>query len=82
MVKAAAKACSDHAIHVDHNEALDRWDVVDEEGGVIGHCHNQDDAIDLAIEKAKHLHGIGDDVVVCVEQSDGHYSLAWYSPDR
>ena len=50
MVKAAAKACSDHAIHVDHNEALDRWDVVDEEGGVIGHCHNQDDAIDLFLQ--------------------------------
>ena len=79
MGKAAAKKCSAHAIHVDHNEALDRWDVVDQEGGVIGHCQNQDDAVDLAIEKAKHLHGRGDDAVVCVEQSDGHYSLAWSS---
>lgn len=79
MAKTAAKGCSDHAIHVDHNQSQDRWDVVGEDGAVIGHCQNQNDAIDLAIDKAKHLHGRGDDVVVCVEQSDGHYALAWSS---
>jgi len=79
MAKVATNGCSDHAIHVDHNEALNRFDVVDHEGGVVGHCHNQQDAIDLAIERARHLHGTGDEVVVCVEQDDGHYTLAWSS---
>ena len=74
------KACSEHAFHVDHNEAHDRWDVVDHEGRVIGHCHDQGEAIDLAIREAQHTHSRGDDVVVCVEQADGHYSLAWSSP--
>lgn len=73
----STKTCSDHAFHVDHNEALDRWDVLDHEGRVIGHCHNQGDALGLAIREAQHFHGKGDEVVVCLEQPDGHYSLAW-----
>jgi hypothetical protein len=79
MAKPAIKTCSDHAYHVDHNEAQDRWDVVDQEGRVIGHCHTQGEAIDLAIREAQHTHSRGDNVVVCVEQDDGHYSLAWSS---
>jgi len=79
MAKAAAKGCSDHAIHVIQNEAWNRFDVVDHEGAVVGHCHNRQDAIDLAIKRARHLHGTGDEVVVCVEQNDGHYTLAWSS---
>ena len=75
------KACSEYAFHVDHNEAHDRWDVVDHEGRVIGHCHHQGEAIDLAIREAQHTHSRGDDVVVCVEQPDGHYSLAWSPPN-
>ena len=77
MARAAKKACSDLAIHVDQNETQDRWDVVDHEGRVIGHSHHQGEAIDMAIREAQHAHGNGDDVVVCVEQSDGHYTLAW-----
>lgn len=73
----SAKACTDHALHVDRNEALDRWDVVDHDGRVIGHCHNQADAINVAIREAQHIHGAGGEVVVCVEQPDGHYALAW-----
>lgn len=79
MSKPAMKAGSDHAIHVDNNEKLERWDVVDHEGRVIGHCHSQGEAIDLAIQEAQHTHSRGDDVVVCVEQPDGHYALAWSS---
>jgi hypothetical protein len=79
MGKQAVKACSDHAFHVDHNEKLDRWDVADHDGRVIGHCHDQSEAISLAIREAQHTHSRGDDVVVCVEQSDGHYTLAWSS---
>jgi hypothetical protein len=79
MAKPAIRACSDHAYHVDHNEAQDRWDVVDEEGGIIGHCHDQSEAIAFAIREAQEAHGRGDDIVVCVEQSDGHYELAWSS---
>ena len=52
---------------------------VDQEGKVIGHCHTQGEAIDLAIREAQHTHSRGDDVVVCVEQDDGHYALAWSS---
>lgn len=73
----SAKGCSSHAIHVDFIEALDHWDVFDHEGRVIGHCHNQGEAVCLAIREAQHFHGQGDDVVVCVEQPDGHYALAW-----
>lgn len=83
MAKAvAAKSCSDHAFHVGHNEAQDRWDVTDQEGRVIGHCHDQGEAIDLAIREAHRIHGRGDDIVVCVEQPDGHYALAWSSPTQ
>ena len=52
MSKPAIKTCSDHAFHVDHNEAQDRWDVVDQEGKVMGHCHTQGEAIDLAIPRS------------------------------
>jgi hypothetical protein len=79
MAKTAAKTCSDHAIHVDHNETQDRWDVVDDAGRVIGHCRDQGEAVKLAVREAQHHHGRGDDVVVCVEQPDGHYALAWAS---
>jgi len=76
----AKKGCSEHAFRVDHNAAQDRWDVVDDEGRVIGHCHGQGEAIDLAIREAPHHHSQGDDVVVCIERIDGHYALAWASP--
>ena len=76
MSKAALRVCSEHAFHVDHNESF-YWDVVDEEGRVIGHGHSRNEAIDLAIHEAQHAHGRGDDVVVCVQQPDGHYTLAW-----
>lgn len=69
-----AKACSDHAFHVDHHD--DHWDIVDQDGRVIGHRHDQHQAIDLAIAEAQHIEG---DVVVCVQQADGHYTLAWSS---
>jgi signal recognition particle GTPase len=75
-----AQACSQHAVHVDRNDTLDRWDVVDEEGRVIGHRPSQAEAVQLAIHEAQHAHNQGHDVVVCVEQPDGHYALAWSSP--
>jgi hypothetical protein len=75
----ARKGCSEHAFHVDHNDTQGRWDVVDAEGRVIGHGHDQREAVDLAIREAQQSHSRGDDVVVCVEQADGHYTLAWRS---
>jgi hypothetical protein len=80
MAKTAAKPCSDAAFHVDHNEALDRWDVVDHDGRVVGHGHDQQEAVNLAVQEAQHIHGNGSDIIVCVEQADGHYALAWSSP--
>lgn len=77
--KVHATTCSENAIHVDHNKLLDRWDVVDEQGRVVGHCHDQSEAINLAIREAQHSHGRGEDVTVCVEQEEGHYSMAWSS---
>lgn len=79
MGKPAQKACADAAFHVDHNEKLDRWDVVDHDGRVIGHSHHQGEAVELAIREAQHTHHQGGDVFVCVEQSDGHYTVAWSS---
>ncbi|MBW8708463.1 MAG: hypothetical protein JF627_04235 [Alphaproteobacteria bacterium] len=70
-----AAKCSEHAFHVDRGPG--RWDIVDSEGRIIGHRHNQGEAIDFAIQEAQHAHARGDDVVVCVEQADGHYNLAW-----
>jgi len=79
MVALAKSGRSERAYHVDHNAAQDRWDVVDDEGRVIGHCHDADQATDLAIREAQHAHSRGDDVVVCVEQADGTHKLAWSS---
>jgi len=79
MAKARQDTCFDSAFHVDHNEALDRWDVIDHEGRVVGHCHDQGEAVGLAIREAQHFHSRGIDVLVCVEQSDGHYAMAWSS---
>ena len=69
--------CAQRAIHVDHDKARDRYDVVTEDGQVLGHHHDLCAAIEAAIEEAQSAHGRGEDVVVCVEQPDGHYSLAW-----
>lgn len=71
------KGCSDRAYHVDHNTAADRWDVVDDEGRVVGHSHTVEEATHLAVREAQHSHSRGDNIVVCVEQSDGTYKLAW-----
>jgi hypothetical protein len=62
------------AFHVDHHGA--HWHVVDADGRVIGHRDGQVEAIELAIREAQQ---ISDDAVVCVEQPDGHYTLAWSS---
>jgi hypothetical protein len=78
--KAARQSCSDHAIHVARNDRLDRWDVLDSEGRLIGHCYRPDEALGLAIEAAQHAHASGTDTVVCIEQPDGGYRLAWSSP--
>lgn len=59
MEKPARQACADAAFHVDFDEARDRWDVVDHDGRVVGHCHNQDEAIELAIREAQHGHSQG-----------------------
>ncbi len=77
MRAVAAKGCGDQAYHVDHNKALDRWDVVDGEGRVVGHAHHVSEATDLAVREAQHAHGRGHDIMVCVEQPDGTYKLAW-----
>lgn len=74
-----AKACSDHAFHVDRNDSLDRWDIVDGDGRLVGHRHGRGEAVEFAIHEAQHAHGEGSEVVVCVEQEDGHYTLAWSS---
>lgn len=73
------KKASEFAYHVDHNKRLDRWDVVDAEGRVIGHRHELGEATHLAIREAQHAHGGGDNIVVCIEQNDGTYKLAWSS---
>lgn len=75
----AKKKPARYAYHVDHDKRLDRWDVVDDTGGIIRHCHDVGSATHLAIRNAQHAYGQGDDVVVCVEQPDGHYKLAWAS---
>jgi hypothetical protein len=77
MARPSRKTCTDQAFHVDYNGAMDRWNVVDHDGRVLGHCQNQGEAIDLAIREAQHSHSRGDDIVVCVEGADGHYTLAW-----
>lgn len=76
--KPASQApCGGRAYHV--NPAQGRWDVVDEDGRIVGHRDSQGAAIDLAIQEAQHHHGAGEDVAVCVEQPDGAYRLAWSS---
>jgi hypothetical protein len=79
MGAVAKTGCSDRAYHVDHDLAQDRWDVIDDEGRVVGHSHTSEEAVEFAIREAQHAHGRGEDVVVCVEQNDGTYKLAWSS---
>ncbi len=77
--QAPCTAGHDRAFHVDWNEARDRWDVVDDDGRVYGHCHNLQEATELAIREAHNDHSAGSDVIVCVQQSDGTYTMAWSS---
>jgi hypothetical protein len=79
MEKPSHKACADAAFHLDFDKARDRWDIVDHHGKVVGHSHNHDEALNLAIREAQHVHSLGDDVFVCVQQPDGHYAVAWSS---
>jgi len=71
----------DHAFHVDA-AGEGRWEVIDHNGRILGHRRDQGEAIELAIQEAQHVHGQlvpgrEGDIAVCVEQPDGHYSLAW-----
>ncbi|HVZ27797.1 MAG TPA: hypothetical protein VG798_04000 [Rhizomicrobium sp.] len=75
----SAKPKTHHAYHVGHKSSLDWWDVVDEDGRIIAHSHDEAAAIDLAIREARHAHGRGEDVIVCAEQPDGSFRLAWSS---
>lgn len=78
MARSPARA--QHALHVDRDRASGHWDVVDQDGHVIAHAPHQDDAVTWAVREAQRRHGHGGDVVVCLEQADGHYTLAWASP--
>jgi hypothetical protein len=65
--------------HIDRNAKLDRWDVIDDDGRVYGHAHDVRHATDLAVQQAHNDHAGGHDVIVCVEQEDGTYTMAWSS---
>jgi hypothetical protein len=67
------------AFHIDRNAKLDRWDVIDDDGRIHGHAHDLGHAIDLAVQQAHNDHAAGHDVMVCVEQEDGTYTMAWSS---
>ena len=71
-------AC-DHGFHVDRNAAQGGWDVVDEDGKLLAHRHDQTEAIGFAIREAQHSHAAGKTSMVCVQQPDGAYTLAWTS---
>lgn len=79
MVARAKRKSAEFAYHVDHDKKLKRWDIVDDVGRIIGHRHEIGEAIQFAIRDAQHAHGQGDSVVVCVEQKDGTYKMAWSS---
>jgi len=69
----------ERAYHIGHNAKLDRWDVIDDDGGAHGHAHDLRHATDLAIQLAHGDHSAGHDVIICVEQEDGTYAMAWSS---
>ena len=79
MQKPAYRACTEATFHVVFDKARNLWDVIDHDGRVVGHCHDQSEAVHLAIRQAQHVHGFGDDVLVCVQQPDGQYTVAWSS---
>jgi hypothetical protein len=68
-----------HAYHIDWDAARDRWDIINDDGRVLGHAHDLDQARDLAIREAQYDHAAGRDVIVCVQQDDGTYAMAWSS---
>jgi hypothetical protein len=47
--ESVSETCSRHAFHVDHNPALERWDIVDEVGRVIGHRDDRGKASPLLL---------------------------------
>ena len=69
----------ERAYHVDWNETADVWDVLDEEGRILGHSGDETEATDIAVRQAHQDHGAGDDVTVCVQEKDGGYRVAWSS---
>jgi hypothetical protein len=64
---------------VDWDDLHQQWDVLADDGRHIGHCSNQNQAIDLAICEAIHDHGLGKKMIVCVQEKDGSYRVAWAS---
>lgn len=67
------------AYHVDWDATRDRWDVIDDDGRVLGHGQGLRHAKELAIREAHNDHAAGREVVVCVQQDDGTYTMAWSS---
>ena len=65
--------------HVDRNEAVDRWEVCNDDGRQLMNCHDKHAAIAYAVRQAMHDHAEGYDVLVCVERPDGSHEIAWAS---
>ena len=57
-----------------------RWWVEDDAGAGLHASADPDDATHWAIQAAQHDHARGLDAIVCVEQPDGSWRMAWHSP--
>jgi hypothetical protein len=66
--------------HIDWDATLELWDVLNDEGELLGSSHELSPVLDLAIRSAERDHGDGLNALVCVQQPGGGYGLAWSSP--
>lgn len=57
-----------------------RWTVDSDEGRTAHFASDRHMAIGMAIRTAQQDHADGLDVIVCVEQPDGAFAVAWTSP--
>lgn len=73
-----AKKDHDRAYHVVAHD--DCWWVENDTGESRHSSRDEHDAVRWALDAAHHDHARGLDVIVCVEQPDGSFKLAWQSP--
>ena len=70
----------DRIYQVCWSESRDRFEVHDDGGQIHGFSRDKHAAIEAAMREAGMAHGRGESAIVCVEQDDGHFTIACAYP--